>query len=239
MANTVARPLMALVAAALTALLAGCVPTSDFDGRGDGNELPTSASPSPAPTPTPTATPTPDVRVTDIEVTAETIKLHNGDGVVVSTFDYFQPAEDVIAGLTAAFGASPTSAPYRVTHAAGIKYSWDGFDLHDEEVPTEVPHSTNYWVLVAAPDVNGVSVRTVDGIAVGDSAPELEAAYPETATRVTVSESERLDVYVGVTELPPMDDSADFVPTFSVFIIAEDPEGTVTDFRAPSPNWGA
>ncbi len=94
-------------------------------------------------------------------------------------------------------------------------------------------------MLVAAPDVNGVSVRTVDGIAVGDSAPRLEAAYPETASRVAVSESERLDVYVGVTELPPMDDSADFVPTFSVFITAEDPEGTVTDFRAPSPNWGA
>ncbi len=173
-----------------------------------------------------------------VQITAERIELYNDESALVRSFDYFQPTEEVVAGLTEVFGTAPTAENYSGAHAAGVRHAWDGFHLmepnHDEP-----PYWPNHWVLVTAPATHGVSVHTLDGIAVGDSAPELEAAYPDTSNRVKVYDKpERLDVRVGIVALPDPAGEPEAEKEFSVYVSADDPAATVTDFRAPAPNFG-
>jgi hypothetical protein len=230
MAHNIVRLPLALLAAASITMLAGCVPSSAPDGP---NPPGTGSSSSSQPAPTPTPAPTDDSRVTEIFITAEVIEFHSSDGAVVTTFDYFQPTQEVVDGLTEAFGTEPMVEQYQGNHAAGTRHSWEGFSLQEPDF-VEPPYYPEQWVLVTAESAHGVDVRTIDGIAVGDPAPELEAAYLGSSKRVIAADKpERLDVFVGTVPLP------DPERTFSVFVSADDPAGAVTNFRAPSPNFGA
>ena len=111
---------------------------------------------------------------------------------------------------------------------------WDGdFILVDGEPGGASPHEPNTWVKVSSSAVNGVHIRTVDGIAVGDDAAEIAAIHPDTAR----PHGGRLDIFVGLVPLPPLDSLTE--PAFSVWLIAADPLGPISEFRSPSPNWGA
>jgi hypothetical protein len=234
MAHTVARHLLALAAAASVAALAGCFPSS----APDASNPPGTGSPS-ASAPTPTPSPTDDARVSEILITAEVIELRSGDGAVVTTFDYFQPTAEVVEGLTEAFGAEPKVEQYQGNHAAGTRHSWEGFSLQEPDF-VEPPYYPEHWLLVTAESAHGVDVRTIDGIAVGDPAPELEAAYPASSKRVVAGDKpERLDILVGAIPLPDPEETPGSDRTFSVFVSADDPAGAVTSIRAPSPNFGA
>lgn len=172
-------------------------------------------------------------------MTAEHLFLLNGDGVVVSSFNYFMPTEEVVEELSLVFGTEPNNERYHGNHATGIRHIWDGLTLVGTN-HASAPYRPEYWVLVTAESVHGVAIRTIDEIAVGDSAPELEAAYPDTSTRVvTGDEPERLDVLVGTIPLPDSAEYPGLDPTFSVLVIADDPAGVVTDFSAPWRNVGA
>lgn len=231
-----------------TLLLASLIGITALTGcTATGSTGPDTSSPSAAATASPSATSAPapsataDAAVADILVTAEAVELRDSAGAVVASLDYFESATEAREELTQAFGAEPTSEDYRSNHAAGTMYSWDGFYLADTTLPpTNAPYEPDYWVRVTSPTVNGVHVHTLDGIEPGDPAPELEAKYRDSSTRVKVDgKPERLDVFVGSIELPPRDGSAPGDLTLSVMISAQDPAGTVTDFRAPSANFGA
>lgn len=208
---------------------------------------PTVADPAPTestPQTTPASPPSDDASaVSEVVVTATAIELHGEDGALLVSYDYFQPTEEVLVGLEGAFGGMPVSTPYPAggDQGPGVRHAWGGFTLVDTDLEGQAPYTTNHWVTVSAASANGVKLSTVDGIAVGDDAAALEAEYPESSNRVTVTGSpERLDIYVGHSPLPDFENGANGTPlTFSVWLIAPDPSGVVEEFRAPSPNFGA
>lgn len=232
--------------------LTGC---SGPPGSALGGESPTATATAP-PTATATATPGPieavlpsaPAPVTDLLITATSIELRDASGTTLSTFDYFQPAGELVAGLSTAFGSAPISEHYEGNSEVppGTRYIWadvrptdpdsptprGDFALMDGEPSGTPPHVPNTWVKVSSSAVNDVHVSTVDGIAVGDDAAEIAARYPDTAR----PQGTRLDILVGPVPLLPLDSVSGL--TFSVWLLAADPLGPITEFRAPSPNWG-
>lgn len=177
-----------------------------------------------------------------VVVTATTIEVRGDSDDLIASYDYFQPTDEVVSGLTAAFGGEPVTAPYEgESHLTpGVTHSWGGFTLVDTDYPGRAPYEGNHHVLVSSATENGVQITTVDGIAVGDSAAALEASNPDSSERVTAGGlPERLDVMVGSTLLPADDTGAhDATAAFRVWVIAADSAGTVTEIRSPSPNFG-
>ncbi|TFD32860.1 hypothetical protein E3T40_12340 [Cryobacterium sp. TMT1-19] len=233
--------------------LTGC---SGPPGPVPGGESPTSTA---TPTATATAKATPGLTeaahpsapapVTDLLITAASIELRDASGTTLSTFDYFQPAGELVAGLSTAFGSAPISEHFEGGSEVppGTNYTWGDILPTGPESPTPwdgdfvlvdgvpggtSPHEPNTWVKVSSSAVNGVQISTVDGIAVGDDAAEIAARHPDTAR----PQGSRFDIFVGLVPLPPLDSLSEL--TFSVWLIAADPLGPITEFRSPSPNWG-
>ncbi len=248
------RRLGALAAGAvMVGVLGGCVPTgsqsSGHNSRPAAPVVTPSATPA-APAVTPSATPgraEPESPGRVLTVTAEFLTVTTDDGTPIAEFDYFQPTEDVIVGMSELFGIKPARERFEggEGHAqAQTSWEWDGFFLIDEDGPGDPPLDTDYFVAVTVPAVGEVDIETVDGIQVGNDAATIERRYPDQAHRVTAGDQrERLDVHVGAVTLPPPGDGADPPGAngryeFSVWLLALDPNGTITEFRAPSPNFG-
>lgn len=223
--------LTALVLVASVLLLTGCAGPSiqvvDAPSRTATPAQPTSSTRPPAPAP-----------VTGIFVSAESIELRDASGNRLSTFDYFQPASEVVAGLSQALGSAPILENLEGHNDVppSTSYNWGGFVLNDPSTGGTPPYSSNTWVRVSSMAVNGVGISTVDGIAVGDSAAELEARYPDTSFRFPLG---GLNIGVGFVPLPPSDEAPGTDRTFSVQLVAPDPLGPITQLTTPSPNWGA
>lgn len=157
----------------------------------------------------------------------------------MSTFDYFQPTEEVLEALTEVFGTAPVSEPYKHNHGSGIGHSWEGFSLTDPSYAM-APYDPSHWVGVTAESVNGVHVRTIDGIAIGDSAAEVEAAHPHESERFTYPNGvELLQIFVGAIRLPDREAVAGVEHEFSVGIYTDNPDGVVINIGAPTANFGA
>lgn len=229
-------------------LLAGCTASSmnaTPSPTKSPSTAPTKTPATPSPAPSTEAAPVPSDSASgagEVVVTAAAIEVRDVNGDLVASYDYFQPTSDVVAGLTTAFGREATAS----RKAGGnhtppsTLHEWGGFQLVDTDTPGSPPYSSNHWVIVSSAAENGVDIRTVGGIAVGDNAAALEAAHAETSDRLTVTGlPERLDIYVGQVPLPEMTPGSGEALTFSVWLIAPDPAGAITEFRAPSPNFGA
>jgi hypothetical protein len=225
-------------AAAAMLLLSGCVSAPE-----EPSPTTAVAEPSAEPTSTATSEPTPveQPQAETVIVTAESITVASDDGSPLAEFDYFQPTDEVVDGLTEAFGVEPTDERFEgaIEAPPATVWTWDGFELRDPDPAGEPPFWVNHWVRVGAAEVNGVAVETVDGVRVGDDAQTIEARYPDTSDRVTAGdEPERLDVYLGAIPLPQEGENSDGNYEFSVWLIAKDPSAEISEFRAPSPNFG-
>lgn len=235
--------------------LTGC---SSPSGPVLSTESPTATATAPPPAPAPPG-PTEVARrsdpaiATDVYISATSIEVRDASGETLATFDYFQPASEVVAGLSTAFGGAPLTEAFEspnMHQPPGTSYTWDhafpedpgtdralseggDFVLIDGDTAGTPPFYSNTSVLVSAEAVNGIHISTVDGIAVGDNTAEIAARYPYTAG----PQGSRLDIFVGFVPLPPSDETPN--PTFSVWLIAADPLGPITEFRTPSSNWGA
>lgn len=204
-------------------------------------------------TPGPTATPAASTRppaqgaMSGLVVSATSIELRDASGKPQSTFDYFQPASEVVAGLSQALGSAPILVNFegRNDTPPTTRYKWDDFVLNDPLTGGMPPFSSNTWVRVSAEFVNGVRISTVDGIAVGDNAAELEARYPDTSDRYPLAGQPALHIGVGFVPFSPSDTYAGYEAyagselTFSVQLFAPDPLGLITQLTTPSPSWGA
>jgi hypothetical protein len=198
------------------------------------------AAPTTTPTPDETSTAAPTVAVERILVRSGGIELANSDGSTTS-LNYFNPTQEALDALTIALGTAPASERYapELEPGPGITYTWPGLVITDPDAPVEAPLYPDYWITVTAPTVSGVEVETVDGIQVGDSAPAVEAAYPDQSSRISVADGpERLDVSVDTIELPPTEEVASSDLTFSVWLIAPDPTTVIAEMRAPAGNFG-
>ena len=186
-----------LSAGAALVLLAGC----------------TASAPAPTPVPTrtaaestPTPTSTPSAAVTLVTLTADAMTLTDASGVVRGSFDYFQPTDEVVAGLTATFGFSPSVE--HVQPYEGLPYTaieWEGFVLRDSEQESDGVYYPNNRVSVTTPVVRGVAIETVDGVSVGDDPASLEAAYPDSVFYGTNSGNDTYVIGFGEIPLPDFD----------------------------------
>ena len=147
---------------------------------------------------------------------------------------YFDPADIVVQSLSTALG-TPDVYEWEpgLEDFGGTCYDWTGLRVGDPNGPSFKPNPPEFFVQVTAAELSGIASTTVDGIQVGDSAPEIEARYPDSSRRIAVGdEPERLDAYLGAVEFPPADSGEP--RRYTVWITASDPESTITEFRSPS-----
>jgi hypothetical protein len=227
-----------LLAGGLAVLLTGCAGAGN---TGTGGAAEAAATPSATRAPaSETPAPAPVVAVDSLVIRSEGIDLGRTDGTS-ETFSYFDAAQTTIDALTDAFGAAPDVADVvpELEPGPSTTYTWPGVVVTDPDAPASAPFDPEYWIAVTAPSLNNVDLQTIDGIRVGDPAPALEAAYPDAATRISVGDGpERLDVHVDTVGLPARDGFEAGELTFTVWLVAPDPAGAITEFRAPSPNFG-
>ena len=241
------RPL-APVTATLAALLlcAGCAAAPSAAPA----EPTTPATPSAAPA-DPTPTPTPEAVAERIVVTAESMAVLMSDGFTGATFDYFEPADLAVEGLTDVLGAAPTTTqePGNPDDGSFTLHEWDGVAIWDLDRPASAPFRSDWTMLLTAPTAGGVALETVDGVQVGDSASALEAAYPDQFTHVECcGQPERTDFRIGAKPIEATEQQLAEIrgelpeetsPEFAVWVLAADSAGAVTRILAPSPNFGA
>ncbi|MCI4659321.1 hypothetical protein [Cryobacterium zhongshanensis] len=219
-------------------LLTGC----------SGQAGPPSATISPLATTTTESAQPAAAKVTNLVLSATSIELQNASGTSVSTFDYFQPPDELVSALTTALGSTPLVGAWGEDDKhSGITYTWGDFALRDSNrvADGETRNCPNSSFSVAAETVNGIHISTVDGIAVGDNAAELRARYPDSSwTNAPADEpqgdSVELHIAVGQVTLPPCEESGgNSDRTYSVRLDATDPLGPITGIWGPSADWGA
>lgn len=192
------------------------------------------ASPTATPVPTETPAPAAAATVTGIVVTPEAMQVTSSDESVVS-FSYFDPIEDVVAALTAAFGVDPVVDREYPTVEPGpqTRYDWPGLRIVDEDWPATAPLDSNYYVVLEAPELNGVSLTTIDGIQIGDSALALADQYPH-----TVTDEDSFTVFVGGVAIPRSDANPRDNSSISVWVSTDNPERTITSISSPAEDYG-
>jgi len=223
---------------ALSGALSGCA----GEARTSAGTAPTaSASVTPTATDATVVTPTPTpsdtaVRVTGVELSAETMDLTSSDGSSVS-LTYFDPIDSVVATLSAAFGSAPVVDDVTPTVEPGPQttYTWPGVLIVDADWPATMPLDSNFYVNITAPEINGVSLGTTGDIQVGDSAFPLEAQYPNSASG---SSWEELTVYFATVEVPRSDTNQHDGSSISVLVNTDNPAGVITSISAPASNYG-
>lgn len=166
-----------LIAAVLTIGLSGCASTAltastPTPSRTDSDPTTPSAAPS--------ATPSPSSDMTAIEVTATTMMLLDEGGVAEAQFEF---ADDDPAPFVAAVIASLGVAPEESTVPGGFEgaeftttYDWDGLQIITAFSPEQCdPECRGTAVVITAPALAEVPIRTASGIRVGDSVAHAES----------------------------------------------------------------
>lgn len=176
------------------------------------------------------------VTVTGVVLSAETITLTSSDTSTASV-SYFDPIEGVVAALSAAFGSDPVVDEVTPSIEPGphTTYSWPGVLVVDSDWPATAPLDANFYVTLTAPEINGVSLATVDDIQVGDSILPLEAQYPNSASGTPWDE---LTVYLATVDVPRSDANPHDGSSISVWVSADTPAGVISTISAPASTYG-
>lgn len=220
-----------VVATALSACIGGSGPTASTPPA-------TSAAPTSAP-------PTPEAPVAaSVAITAETISVLAADGTVLESFDYFQPTNEVVAGLTSYLG-EPVDSPNAggIESPPGVDHVWGGLRLHDTDTPGSVPYQPNHYVFLEGPTAGPLPVGTAaglgsaTGVRVGDP-PSVLTVGAEISPPYTDPSSGRTTVTgrIGIVPLPPQPDTADL--SFAVLVLSFTDTDEIERLIAPSPNFG-
>jgi len=230
------KTIAAAVLVAGGVLLTGCSGASDSTA-GASNPAPTTTV---QPTTTSVPSPGPPV-VKDLVLDSASIELRDVSGEAVATFDYAQPASEVLPALSAALGGTPISGTWGDERHPYLSYTWGDLVLRDydrDNWPGEL-NCPNSSFQVSAEAVNGVRISTVDDIAVGDNAAELDAQYPNSSRLTSGPEGEELRFSLDEVDVPFCSSAGGSGWTASVILVAEDPLGPITYFTTPSVDSGA
>ncbi|RZU65866.1 hypothetical protein EV379_2205 [Microterricola gilva] len=226
------RPKFVIAALGIAALaLVGCSPQTE------PTEQPGQTTPPATQTPTATESSAP-ATAASIVLSVTSIQVVDSAGTVMSENDYFEPAADVVATLTAALGTDPIVSRYEGggDSPPGTSYDWGGFAIRDGEWTTEAPYYPEFSVLLTAATVGGLTISTSDGVAVGDSFSAVAAAHPEHVRSYADG-----PLQLEWTELPkfPEGYGVDIVPALSVLVVDSEHNDVVSRIITPAMNWGA
>lgn len=213
------RIAVAAIVSSLVVVLSGCA-----SGAPSGGEDTQSSSPAEV-----EASSDAPAEAEYLVISAEGIQVVLSDGTDEVVFDYFQPVDEVTAGLSEVFGAEPEVSKYEPIASFG--YDWGGFFLGTDG-PGQDPAGAESHVRVTAAEVHGIGIHAVDGTRVGDPADPLEAAYPDSSRRWIYKGTERLDVGIAPVAIAPGDERI-----FSVDVTAFPADGAITQVAAPMKNF--
>lgn len=223
-----------VAAAAVLLLLAGCTPT-EAPAPTPSASVSSTPSATAAPTVPATATPTPTQTaeaVVRLQLNAESLEAFGSSGDRVDSFGYNDNPRSVVTALTAIFGEDPKKS----SNAAGNTYTWGDFSVRIAKRVSPAPSAEDkdlyrrIFVYSSAKTVFGVDISTVDGVRVGDSAPDVAASHPGAAS------SDGASFFFDTTQVGKLPSGAKL--TLSVWATTDSPTGTIADIRAPSPNYG-
>lgn len=161
-------PLAFLCGILLVAGLPGCT------SSGTDSSTPVATPSQSRPTePLQTATPA-AAEAASVVISGAGFVILDTDGGTMFVHDWADPVDPAVDALGEAFGAPPAEV-FRAgdgTHTAdAILYEWDGFLLADAQDLAR-PREDYAWpstATVDVPQLNGVELRTVGGVAVGDA----------------------------------------------------------------------
>jgi hypothetical protein len=208
-----------LVASVLAlALLTSCGPTPEPTA---GPVPATSTSPS-APVGTETEGASDPAAITRILLRTENVYFGDELGWGVDGFRFQDDPVQVVAKLTAVFGAEPETTDYGDDGLLARDHDWGGFRLYYSLTPTGALEGLGMGVRVTAASVNDITVETVDGVAVGQRMRDAAALASETFTWGDELFEARFDIV--------SDGPADrFIAAFG----AADRSGPVTELTGP------
>jgi hypothetical protein len=229
--------LAVIVALAATVALSACI-----GGAGPTASTPPATGSAPTSAPPTTDTPT----AASVVITAETISVLAADGTALESFDYFQPTDEVVAGLTSYLGAPvDTPNPGSMESSPGVDHQWGGLRLSDTDFPGTPPEIPNHLVFVTSPMAGPLPIGTaagvgaVAGLHVGDPGSDVTLGA-EAAGEYTDPTTGRTTVLarVGLFELPPHPAAPTEPRNFAVLVQSYTDTGLIERLIAPSANFG-
>ena len=151
-------------------------------------------------------------------------------------FVYSEDPSEVVAGLTRAFGAAPTTSTFhdhRIV-GSGTEYSWGGFDLFAGSAGPVSAFAYTYVVDAGAATVHGVTVEAGYNLKVGSST---------AAVRAVADDNQSEDgQYFGLIDTLSYPGSSIGVPVTTadtfVLLTANPDSGPITQIDAPMDDFG-
>ena len=201
---------------------------------------PTPEPTSAAPTPTASTTPLPEGGAGGGDPSTTAARIHvQTNGVLVfavddsplSDFTVYDPASEVVAELTEVFGSGPavSDSAGGIETAPSRTYDWSGFSIIDYEGLTIM--NSDFVVAVSTAAVGDIQVYTYGDLQVGD--PTSDAAP-------LISFDTGFPNYYAIGSIP-IDGATVGEPGFdglAIYVGISGAGGVISDFSAPSPNWG-
>lgn len=173
---------------------------------------PATVAPSSTPTPQPTASPQP----AELVVRGAGVELYDSEGTLIGSFVWADETADALEVLELAFGPAPT--PYLRTGDGTHFANYDAYDFQGFVyfTATNLQKPRNEYFLPSSVQVdrnlplNGVLIRTVDGLSVGGTLAEVLAASPPLTAPSALGTAHLFDA-VDPAKIPILDDATDMV----------------------------
>jgi hypothetical protein len=179
--------------------------------------------------------PTDGSRASVIEIATDELRAYYGAAGLNSdsyqNFVYSEDPSEVVAGLTRAFGAAPTTAAFHdhPVVGAGTEYSWGGFDLFAGSAGPVSAFAYTYVVDATAATVHGVTVEAGWNLQVGSSTAAVRAIANQNQTEDSQ--------YFGLIDMLSYPGSSIGVPVTTadtfVLLTANPASGPITQIDAP------
>lgn len=200
------------------------------------------SSPTPSATAAATPEPAPAAEAATVVISVDALTILDANGATLAAFDYFgADAAAAVAALTNAFGVDPVAGEAKSTNhpeTNAVTSQWSGFELRDLTAETSYPDAVDFWVKATVAEVNGIDIRTGDGVLVGMALGEVEPlsyrSWVDTGTGAEIPMFLLDQLPVQTTTSP------DYAPAaLSVVVSGEAPGGTVALITAPGANFGS
>lgn len=234
------RPAARVAVLAATALLAvvalsACAPASSPDSPSGPSTGSASAPPTESTAPA----------AASIDISAEAITVRDAGGAIIESYDYFQPTDEVVAGLTAVLGAPvDTPHPGGLESPPGVEHVWDGLRLYDSDTPGTVPDIPNHWVFVDTATAGGLpigsapGIGSADGVQVGDLLSTVTIGVTSGSPYVDPSSGLNTVVsQIGTVSIPP-NPATSGERHYSVNVLSDGDTGEIARLNAPAPDFG-